>query len=112
MDWKNMVNEAPPFYQYTPDPVLESNHHLLYWDRTILTNKTVAYNRPDIVLINKQDNTAIIIDITVPLTHNILKSLKTEMEKITKYEAQPYFHRTCCHIRRGVKVNLSQTWKR
>ncbi|KAL1448628.1 hypothetical protein WDU94_003702, partial [Cyamophila willieti] len=49
----------------------------------ILTDKTVAHNKPDIVYINKQENNAIIIDVAVPLTHNVQK---TETEKVTKYE--------------------------
>ncbi|KAL1447249.1 hypothetical protein WDU94_007620 [Cyamophila willieti] len=78
-----LVSDPPPFYNYIPEPVLESRNHLLYWDRTILTDKTVAHNKPDIVYINKQENNAIIIDVAVPLTHNVQK---TETEKVTKYE--------------------------
>ncbi|KAL1448229.1 hypothetical protein WDU94_006605 [Cyamophila willieti] len=78
-----LVFDPPPFYNYIPEPVLESRNHLLYWDRTILTDKTVAHNKPDIVYINKQENNAIIIDVAVPLTHNVQK---TETEKVTKYE--------------------------
>ena len=49
----------------------------------MLTDKTIDYNRPDILLINIETKTALIIDIGVPLTHNIMK---TEMEKQRKYE--------------------------
>ncbi|KAJ8961147.1 hypothetical protein NQ318_008827 [Aromia moschata] len=55
----------------------------MYWDRLIITDRTVDFNRPDIVLINKEQRRGIIIDIAVPLTHNIQK---TEREKIAKYE--------------------------
>lgn len=77
----------PPYYKYSPAPVLESKDALLYWDRPITTDRTVDYNRPDIVFIKKKEKEAVIIDIAVPLSHNIKK---TEMEKISKYENLAY----------------------
>ena len=50
----------------------------------MLTNRTIDYNRPDIMLINIFAKTAHIIEIGVPLTHNNIK--KTEIEKQRKYE--------------------------
>ena len=49
----------------------------------MLTDKSIDFNRPDILLINIETKTALIIDIGVPLTYNIKK---TEMEKQRKYE--------------------------
>ncbi|XP_030765533.1 uncharacterized protein LOC115889621 [Sitophilus oryzae] len=77
-----LIKSSLPYYKYTPDAVLESDQHLLYWDRPIITDKTVDYNRPDILLINKSEKVAWIIDIGIPLTHNIFK---TEQEKCRKY---------------------------
>jgi len=74
---------TPPFYKYSPQEVLESTNHLLYWDRPILTDKTIDFNRPDLILINKKEKSAIIIDVAVPLSHNIKK---TENEKRSKYD--------------------------
>lgn len=79
-----MLNSgAPPYYKYNPAPVMEANNTIIYWDRPIFTDKTVAFNRPDIVLIDRNKKEAILVDIAVPLTHNLKK---TETEKITKYE--------------------------
>jgi hypothetical protein len=75
--------DTPPYYKYSPVPVLESVTHIMYWDRPIITDHTVAYNRPDIVVVDKMKATARIIDIAVPLTYNIKA---TEAEKIRKYE--------------------------
>ena len=47
----------------------------------IHTDKTIAANRPDIVLTNKKDKTCLLIDMTIPLDTNT--SVKT-MEKIDK----------------------------
>jgi hypothetical protein len=63
--------------------VLESANRTLYWDRSIINDKTIDFNRAAIVLIDRENNTALVIDGTVPLTHNIPKN---EAEKITKYE--------------------------
>lgn len=71
-----------PYYEYTPKPVLDSTTVKMYYDRAILTDKTIPYNRPDITLVNKTTKTAFLIDVTIPNTHNIQKSIT---EKINKY---------------------------
>lgn len=78
-----LLESCPPYYKYQPKAVLESNEKVLYWDRPITTDRTVDYNRPDIVLIDKASKTGLIIDISVPLSHNVGK---VESEKIVKYE--------------------------
>jgi hypothetical protein len=40
---------TPLFYRYKP----ESANMILYWDRSIITDKMVASNRPDIVLTDR-----------------------------------------------------------
>jgi hypothetical protein len=52
-----------------------------YWDRSIITDKMVDLNRPDIVV--TENKTALLIDIAFPLNHNLPK---TGAEKITKHE--------------------------
>ena len=78
----DLIKNPEPYYRYKPFPVLESKDALLYWDRPVKTDKTIDYNRPDIILINKTTHTGTIIDIACPLTHNLRK---TETEKINKY---------------------------
>lgn len=75
--------KTPPYYKYQPVPVVESGKYILYWDRPVLTDRTIAYNRPDILLIDFNTSSGILIDIAVPLTHNIKR---TEAEKKNKYE--------------------------
>ena len=64
-------------------PILESTDYLLYGARPIVMDRKVDHNRPDIVLIDKQQKRAHIIDITSPLMVNLSK---TEVEKVSKYE--------------------------
>jgi len=63
--------------------LLESANMILYWDRSIITDRTADFNRSDIVLIDRENKT----DVAVPLPHNLSK---TEAEKITKYENWPW----------------------
>jgi hypothetical protein len=60
---------------------------ILYWDRSVITDEMVDFNGPDIVLIDTENETALVIDTAVPLTHNLPK---TEAEKMTKYETLPW----------------------
>lgn len=77
-----LVENKDPYYSYIPHPILENEKWKVYWDITIRTDKTVASNRPDIVLHNKQKKEAFLIDIAHPNDNNLEK---TEREKITKY---------------------------
>ena len=56
---------------------------LFLWDMPIHTDRTIAANRPYIVLKNKKDKTCLLIDMTTPLDTNT--SVKTT-EKFTKYK--------------------------
>ena len=59
--------------------MLDSANMILYSDLSIITDKTVDFNRPDVVFIKRENKTALVIDIVVLLTHNFSK---TEAEKI------------------------------
>ncbi len=78
----NLIETIIPYYEYEPKSVLENNQAKLYWDRLIMTDKTVNANRPDIVLILQTEKIAFFIDITHPADHNLIKA---EAEKISKY---------------------------
>lgn len=79
---KLIQNTNTPYYNYKPQTVLENDSCKLYYDRAILTDRTIHYNRPDITLQDKNNKVTYIIDIAVPNTHNIQK---TFTEKMTKY---------------------------
>ena len=44
-----------PYYKYTPANLLQNDNLKLYWNRSILTDKTIPFNRPDITFINKKN---------------------------------------------------------
>jgi hypothetical protein len=43
------------------------------WNRSIITDKTIPSNRPDITFMNKTKKSGFLIDIAVPNTHNLAK---------------------------------------
>ena len=80
----NLVETVPPYYKYEPPPVLENRNATLYWDKQIITDKTIDHNKPDIILMDKSKRITYVIDIAVPSTNNLKK---TEETKIQKYRA-------------------------
>ena len=89
------VNQAPssvfswdvqPFhiYQQEPETVMHNkdNNITTIWDMPVNTDRTIATNRPDIIVKDSVNSTCKLTDMTVPLDRNI--ALK-EMEKKSKY---------------------------
>ena len=66
-----------------PDKVNENDRAKILWDFYIRTDKHVLANKPDIVVIDKAQKTASIIDIAVPNDSNIASK---EKEKVEKYQ--------------------------
>ena len=77
-----LIKETSPYYKYNPTSVLENKNYKLYWDRSVLIDKTVAHNTPDIVLVNRRSKVVYFIDIAIPNTTNMNI---THAEKIRKY---------------------------
>jgi hypothetical protein len=50
----NLLKNTQPHYSYTPESCLENDSYKLYFDRTILTDIHIKHNRPDIIILNKQ----------------------------------------------------------
>jgi hypothetical protein len=49
-----MIEEKIPHCKYTPASVLENDSLKLYCNRSILTDKTIPFNGPDITFMNKK----------------------------------------------------------
>jgi len=78
-----LTDDKIPYYEYkyTPTNVLENENFTLYWNRSILTDKTIPFNRPDITFMNKKTKSTFLIDITVPNTHNLAKTIADKQNK-------------------------------
>jgi hypothetical protein len=77
------VNNNNNNYNNAPANVLENENLKLYWNRSILTNKTIPFSRPDIAFMNNKTKNTFLIDIAVPNTHNLAK---TVTDKENKYQ--------------------------
>ncbi|XP_063619204.1 uncharacterized protein LOC134792018 [Cydia splendana] len=77
-----LVDREVPYYKYLPAPVLENGHATLYWDRSIITDRTIVANKPDIVIIDRSQRRAVLVDITIPHDENLVKA---EKDKSSKY---------------------------
>ncbi|XP_045535408.1 uncharacterized protein LOC106709986 [Papilio machaon] len=77
-----LVDTEVPYYQYQPSPVLENSYITLYWDRSIITDRTITANRPDIVIIDRSEGCVMLVDVTIPHDENLVKA---EKEKLLKY---------------------------
>jgi len=76
-----LIDDKSPYYKFTPANVLENENFKLYWNRSILTDNTIDFNRPDITFMNKKTKNAFSIDIAVPNTHNLAKTITDEQNK-------------------------------
>jgi hypothetical protein len=61
--------------------VLENDNFKLYWNHSIIADKTVPSNRPDITLTNKKTKNIFLIDIAIPNTHNLAKTITEKQKK-------------------------------
>jgi hypothetical protein len=77
----DLIVDKSPYYKYIPANVLENNNFKLYWNRSILTDKTVPFNRPDITFMNKKTKNTFLIHIAVPNTHNLAKIITDKQNK-------------------------------
>jgi len=78
-----LIEDKSPCYRYTLANVLEKDNFKLYWNRSIITDKIIPANRPDITLTNKKTKTTNLMDIAVPNTHKLAKTIN---EKQSEYQ--------------------------
>jgi hypothetical protein len=77
----NLLKDTQPHYIYKPESCLENENYNLYFDRTVLTDIHIQHNRPDIIILNKQQKQAYLLDIAVSNSHNITQTYNTKINK-------------------------------
>lgn len=77
-----LLKHHKKIHEYSPQTLLENESLKLYWDHPLITDRSILHNRPDIVILDKKEKTATIIDITVPADDNAEKAYT---EKVVKY---------------------------
>jgi hypothetical protein len=76
-----LMASKSPYYKYTPANVLKNDNFKLYWNRTIITDKIIHSNRPDITFMNKTTKNTFLTETAVPNTHNLAKIITGKQEK-------------------------------
>jgi hypothetical protein len=81
-----LIDNKSPYYKYTPANVLENENVKLYWNRSILTDKTIPFNRPDITFTNRKTKNTFLIDTAVPNTQNLAKTITDKQNKTKNWQ--------------------------
>ena len=78
------VKCAEKWYEETPDEVRVSDDLKveIWWDRKVVTMRSVECCRPDVTIVNRRTKEWIFIDFAIPWDRNVLVK---EQEKIEKY---------------------------
>ena len=71
------------WYKHEPETVLENENCKILWDMNLQCDYIIQARRPDIVVINKNEKSAKIIDVAIPGDSRISDK---EIEKIDKYQ--------------------------
>ena len=71
------------WYEHAPEGVVENDDVKLLWDVNIQCDNVIKARKPDLILVDKKERKATIIDIAVPADVNVEEK---EMEKVEKYQ--------------------------
>lgn len=96
LKYLKIKNPEKKYYEYRLQELEENEHHKVYWNTQIQTDRSVVHNKPDIVWIDKNEKKAYLIDVAVPLDHNVVKTAK---EKISKYQDLAFDMRQTYHLK-------------
>ena len=77
------LEKSEKLYLHNPQTVSENVNGKLISDINMQCDNAIVERRPDIVIVNKMEKTAIIIDVAVPWDKRIIDK---EKEKIEKYQ--------------------------
>ena len=90
---KYQIQTCAKWHTHKPPEVISLKNVEVIWDTPIATDRPHDFNRPDIVLRDKQNKKCFIIDIACPNDINVTQK---EQEKITKYS--------------GLRLELGRMW--
>jgi hypothetical protein len=89
----------PQHWWEIPSKVNEDNRAKILWEFHVQTDKHILANQPDIIVVDKEENQATIIDIAVPNDYNISSK---ERDKVEKYQPLREEIEKCWQVRTTV----------
>jgi hypothetical protein len=75
------INHGSAHHGTAPSNANENDSYKLYFDRTVLTDIHIKHNRPDIIILNRQQGQACLLDVAVPNSHNITQTCNARIGK-------------------------------
>ena len=79
----SILNNLKNSILHNPQTVTESANHILIWDMDIQCYNVIAERKPDSVIVNKMEKTALIIDVAIPGNKRIVsESQKRDSETL------------------------------
>ena len=76
------IDRSEKWYEHQPERVVENESFKILWDMSIQCDHIIATRKPDIVVVEKENNKVIIVDIASPWDHMVHEK---EGEKLEKY---------------------------
>ena len=71
------------WYEYKPEPVVETESTTILWDFAIHTDRKIVANKPDITIKNHKNNSCLLVELKFPMNKNLSPG---EFGKISKYK--------------------------
>ena len=78
----DFIENQTAWYQHEPRTVEENANAKVLWNFAVQTDHALQHNKPDIIVNNKTNNKALIIDVAVPNDNNVCRK---RLDKIRAY---------------------------
>jgi hypothetical protein len=65
-------NTCQKWYEHSPEKTVEKDNVTIMWDLPMITDNRTPANRPDIVIHDRTNQSALLIDISVPVDNNVV----------------------------------------
>ena len=72
------LEKSEKCYLHNPQSVTDNVNHRLIWDMNIQCDGVIVERKPDIVIVNKMEKTAVIINVAIPGDKSIIDKEKKE----------------------------------
>ena len=80
---KHGIEHSDEWYEHTPEGVVENEAVKILWDINVQCDNVIQARRLDVIVIHKEKNKALIVEIAVPADTRIVEK---ELEKVEKYQ--------------------------
>jgi hypothetical protein len=70
-------------YKYEPQYVLENSNYKIYYDKVITLDQTLHNSRPDIHILDKIIEDALLINIAISSTQSLHSTITEKLQKYT-----------------------------